>query len=372
MINCYQILEIRPTTSSDVIKKAYYQLAKIYHPDGQNPDVNRFQLLKRAFIILSDSSLKKQHDLYWNINEFNHTDSKSHQVNPSIDFKNIANQFLLNQVSAFGQDLNKGAGAPQNIVKKSDPTPDIVINYQLSFSQFWTGGQLVLDYYYRQFENFEQAPPVSDLNHYCLDCNGLGYQINQSNLKSGFAKPCISCQATGFTNQIKHLDISIKQRNLVTTLVPTLDRQLIIPHQGHRRWDGTFTNLVINLVVKPAQFDAQIIKIKSNDFRQPLVIQLHLPIGIRLYLNYFKVLTPWSELVEFKIQTLATSKQTLTIYAKEKLWKKWIDRYDCHPTLVQNRYQVCFEFIWDLTQYQREQTFKWYQAYLMKLVNFHF
>ncbi|XP_019131937.2 dnaJ homolog subfamily A member 3, mitochondrial isoform X1 [Larimichthys crocea] len=63
----YEVLGVSRTASQKDIKKAYYQLAKKYHPDT-NPDdpeaKEKFAKLAEAYEVLSDEVKKKQYDTY--------------------------------------------------------------------------------------------------------------------------------------------------------------------------------------------------------------------------------------------------------------------------------------------------------------------
>ena len=58
--NAYQVLEIAPSSDLSTIKAAYYQLSKIYHPDGSNPDLKQWHLIETSYRILTNQALRKQ------------------------------------------------------------------------------------------------------------------------------------------------------------------------------------------------------------------------------------------------------------------------------------------------------------------------
>jgi DnaJ-class molecular chaperone len=70
----YDILEVVPQASPEVIKNAYRALAKKYHPDLQTNENDRqwseaaFKTITEAYEILSEIERRKNYDLWLNIN----------------------------------------------------------------------------------------------------------------------------------------------------------------------------------------------------------------------------------------------------------------------------------------------------------------
>lgn len=62
----YEVLGVDKTASQPDIKKAYYQLAKKYHPDtNKDKDAReKFVEIQGAYEILSDEQKKAQYDQY--------------------------------------------------------------------------------------------------------------------------------------------------------------------------------------------------------------------------------------------------------------------------------------------------------------------
>lgn len=63
----YKILGVSKNGSAKEIKKAYYQLAKKYHPDTNKDDPNaskKFQEVSEAYEILSDDTKRKEYDTF--------------------------------------------------------------------------------------------------------------------------------------------------------------------------------------------------------------------------------------------------------------------------------------------------------------------
>jgi len=61
--NYYKILDIDKKSDQDLIKKAYRNLSKIYHPDKNNGDDSKFKVIVEAYKVLSDESLKTEYDM---------------------------------------------------------------------------------------------------------------------------------------------------------------------------------------------------------------------------------------------------------------------------------------------------------------------
>ena len=76
MKNYYEILEVSPNASYEVIEKAYRTLAKKYHPDIQPRDklywteVN-FKEITEAYDVLSNPTLRKDYDAKLKYDTFN-------------------------------------------------------------------------------------------------------------------------------------------------------------------------------------------------------------------------------------------------------------------------------------------------------------
>ena len=63
MQSFYEILELSPNCSIEDIKKSYWRLCKIYHPDKNPDNEDKFIKIKKAYETLSDEELRRDYDL---------------------------------------------------------------------------------------------------------------------------------------------------------------------------------------------------------------------------------------------------------------------------------------------------------------------
>ena len=59
----YEILDLSPDCTLEDIKNSYRQLCKIYHPDRNPDDSNKFIEIKKAYDTLVDEELRREYDL---------------------------------------------------------------------------------------------------------------------------------------------------------------------------------------------------------------------------------------------------------------------------------------------------------------------
>jgi len=60
--NYYTILGVGAQADRDVLKKAFYHLTKLYHPDKNPRHVDKFKEISRAYRVLSDPDKKWEYD----------------------------------------------------------------------------------------------------------------------------------------------------------------------------------------------------------------------------------------------------------------------------------------------------------------------
>lgn len=61
-IDYYEVLQISPTASLEIIKATYRQLSKMFHPDISKQDNEKFILIREAYEVLSDKNKRNEYD----------------------------------------------------------------------------------------------------------------------------------------------------------------------------------------------------------------------------------------------------------------------------------------------------------------------
>ncbi|KAK9752860.1 DnaJ domain [Popillia japonica] len=136
----YEILGVNKNASSAQIKRAYYQLAKKYHPDVNKNDptaAKKFQSISEAYEVLCDANKRKQYDTWESTSEqmggrtdtrsrshegFNQNWSYQSKVDPEELFKKAFGNtgYTINDFEKFAKS-NFGFGkGPEKYTLKFD------------------------------------------------------------------------------------------------------------------------------------------------------------------------------------------------------------------------------------------------------------
>uniref|UniRef100_A0A8C9ZUN1 DnaJ homolog subfamily A member 3, mitochondrial n=1 Tax=Sander lucioperca TaxID=283035 RepID=A0A8C9ZUN1_SANLU len=217
----YQILGVSRTASQKEIKKAYYQMAKKYHPDTNKDDPQakeKFAQLAEAYEILSDEGKRKQYDTYGSTGfdagqagggGQRYWSGQASSVDPEELFRKIFGEFSGGR--GFG-DFNAIFEQPQEYIM------------ELTFTQAAKGVN-------KEFSvNIEAAcercdgkghEPGTKVQH-CNFCNGSGMEtvntgpfVMRSTCRRCGGKgtvistPCHSCNGVGQTKQRKTVMVPV-------------------------------------------------------------------------------------------------------------------------------------------------------------------
>ncbi|XP_033499681.1 dnaJ heat shock protein family (Hsp40) member A3a isoform X1 [Epinephelus lanceolatus] len=216
----YQVLDVPRTATQKEIKKAYYQLAKKYHPDTNKDDPQakeKFAQLAEAYEVLSDEGKRKQYDAYGSTGfdagqasgGHHYWSGQSSSVDPEELFRKIFGEFSGGR--GFG-DFNAIFEQPQEYIM------------ELTFTQAAKGVN-------KEFSVNVEATcqrcdgkghePGTKVQH-CHHCNGSGMEtvntgpfVMRSTCRRCGGKgtvistPCQSCRGVGQTKQRKNVMVPV-------------------------------------------------------------------------------------------------------------------------------------------------------------------
>ncbi|XP_056309092.1 LOW QUALITY PROTEIN: dnaJ heat shock protein family (Hsp40) member A3a [Danio aesculapii] len=216
----YQILGVPRSATQKEIKKAYYQMAKKYHPDTNKEDPQakeKFAQLAEAYEVLSDEVKRKQYDTYGSAGFDAGRAGAGHQqywgggtsIDPEELFRKIFGEFSGAQ--GFG-DFNAIFNQPQEYVM------------ELTFAQAAKGVNKEITVNIEgtcQRCDGRGHEPGSKVQH-CGNCNGTGMEtvntgpfVMRSTCRrcggrgSVITSPCVACRGTGQTKQRKTVTVPV-------------------------------------------------------------------------------------------------------------------------------------------------------------------
>lgn len=124
-MNFYEILNIPKTASKSEIKKAYYLMAKKYHPDiNKAPDATeKFKKINDAYHVLYDDQLKFQYD---------------NSLKNNYQFKNDVNNWKVTQFNKFMEEEFTISEIDSYL--KSLNMNELIHTYYYFWLSFWANG----------------------------------------------------------------------------------------------------------------------------------------------------------------------------------------------------------------------------------------
>ncbi|XP_066286567.1 dnaJ homolog subfamily A member 3, mitochondrial-like isoform X1 [Branchiostoma lanceolatum] len=221
----YKILGVSKNASQKDIKKAYYQLAKKWHPDT-NKDANagkKFAEVAEAYEILGDDQKRREYDTFGSAGAFGGTGaSTGHGFSQSQWSTNIDPEELFRRV--FSEFSNQGRGGFQGFDFESQFEQPQEFVMDLTFTQACRGVNKELNFTMMDTCprcKGNKAEPGTKITR-CQYCHGTG----QETINTGpfmmrstcrrcrgqgtlYSSPCILCRGQGKTQQKKSVMVPV-------------------------------------------------------------------------------------------------------------------------------------------------------------------
>jgi len=219
------VLGIPKNADQKQIKKAYYQLAKKYHPDSNKDDPNaskKFQEVSEAYEILGDDDKRAQYDTYGTSGEqFGGMGGGQGGFRSNIDPEELFRTIFGDKGSPFGNFGNFGGGG--GTTEQFDFGPK-EYHVNLTFQQAAQGVQK--DMFVSIMDTCNKckgtgSEPGSKPER-CPTCNGTGMETvstgpfmmrstcRRCSGKGSYNKnPCGECRGAGQTNQRQKISVPV-------------------------------------------------------------------------------------------------------------------------------------------------------------------
>lgn len=247
----YDVLEIQKDSSPNVIKKAYYKLAKKYHPDKitdvslKDEYTQKFQKINEAYEILSDVEKREQYDKFGK--DFEQNGFPGTNVNDF--FSSIFKQ------SGFGFGPSQDNSFMQKRVKKSAPVMHTV---GINLKDLFIGRTIKLKMTKMGIFDNTNTLVKNNLNttwETCNHCNGNGSRMERRQMGPGMivqnqveCKPCI-----GTGDILKEGYVLKEYQEIIQVEVlkgMNLNEKHVIKEGGHC-YPGTMPgDIIISFVIK--------------------------------------------------------------------------------------------------------------------------
>ena len=256
----YEVLGVTKSASASEIKKAYYKLAKQYHPDVNPGDAEaekKFKEINEAYAILSDDDKKAKYDQYGHAAFENGGAGGYGGFEGFGDFGDIFSSFFGGGFGGFGG----GGGSRRNAPMRGD---DIYARVTLTFEEAVRGC--------KKDVTFGRVQKCADCSgsgakkgtsaETCKKCGGSGQMRVQQRTAFGMMQtmrtcdecrgsgkiikdPCTNCRGTGYVKISKTISV---------TIPAGIDngQNISIGGMGNEgRNGGPAGDLIISVAVKP-------------------------------------------------------------------------------------------------------------------------
>lgn len=220
--DCYEVLGVQKGASDSEIKKAFYKLAKQYHPDanpGDKEAEQHFKEVNEAYSVLSDSEKRARYDQYgWAGVDSQFGAGDGGFGGFSGDGVDLGDLFG----DLFGGFFGGGARKNTNAPRRGD---DLGARVTLTFSEAAFGCKKEISY-----SRIEQCPTCGGAGgtgtETCAKCKGRGQVTVQQRTPFGYMQstqvcdacrgkgkiiknPCKDCRGNGLLRRNKSIEVNI-------------------------------------------------------------------------------------------------------------------------------------------------------------------
>lgn len=229
----YQILEIEKNATNAQIKKSYYKMASIWHPD-KHPNENKkhaeekFKLIAEAYEVLSDEVKRKKYDNFGK--DGINIDTDHNDIDPFEMFSSFFKSQNINMTHTHNREI-----------------PNFVCNINLSFEQMYNGCIIKKNIMRSTLcetccgSGCKNKTDVLD----CISCNGHGYTVKttRTNFGSHFTQQeiCSTCTGSKINPKIKLCDTCNGEKLCAEDKILSVNipkgihegQQIVIKNEGH-------------------------------------------------------------------------------------------------------------------------------------------
>lgn len=236
MSKYYDILHLPKNASLKDIKSSYRELAKKYHPDKQNGDIQKFQELQKAYEILSDENKKLLYDKYGENFDKIQQQQQNSQQHPIFNIFNNLHQGM------FGFPV---------LQKNKRSLNKFLIMIDIELSEIYTGVKKT----FNLTRNISCDGDGCKNKSTCINCDGKGQRMNMFQLGPGMFSQtlvdCENCKGKGVLINCSKCNNEgkIKENELIEIEIPkgfTESDQILLAGKGDKL-DGESTDCVVKI-----------------------------------------------------------------------------------------------------------------------------
>ena len=262
----YEVLGVDKSADASTIKKAYYKLAKQYHPDvnpGDKEAEKKFKEINEAYAVLSDADKKTKYDQYGHAAFENGGAGGGYGAGfEGFDFGDIFSSFFGGgDGGGFSFGGGFGGGSRANAPMRGE---DLRVRLTISFEEAVRGCKKEITYgrVQRCGDCGGSGAKKGTAAETCKKCGGSGQVRVQQRTAFGMmqsTRPCDACRGTGKTIKDPCPNCSgkgyVKINKTIEIAIPAgIDdgQSLSIAGQGNEgRNGGPAGNLMVLISVKP-------------------------------------------------------------------------------------------------------------------------